>query len=99
MTRHAISRRMTLMVVAVSLLVAVASAVYQVAAAYRIGLQTVEDNFALIEHSHVPPLAAHVWLLDAHLIGKQLQGIAQLPDVTDPSQGIAIVRGAKGGRR
>jgi signal transduction histidine kinase/DNA-binding response OmpR family regulator len=85
MMRHLISRRMTLMVVAVSLLVAVVSAAYQIASAYRLGLQAVEDSFALIEHSHVPPLSAHVWLLDQSLITKQLQGIAQLPDVIEAS--------------
>ncbi|MGC4060815.1 MAG: response regulator, partial [Aquabacterium sp.] len=41
-----------------------------------------EQHLRLIETSHVPALTANVWLLDQPLIEKQLEGIAQLPDIT-----------------
>jgi signal transduction histidine kinase/CheY-like chemotaxis protein len=79
---HSISRRMAWLVLSISLLIATLSASYQVYAGYRAGLQAVQDNLRLIETSHVPALTANVWLLDQPLIEKQLEGIAQLPDIT-----------------
>jgi signal transduction histidine kinase/CheY-like chemotaxis protein len=79
---HSISRRMAWLVLSISLLIAMVSASYQIYAGYRAGLQAVQDNLRLIETSHVPALTANVWLLDQPLIEKQLDGIAQLPDIT-----------------
>ncbi|TAK93759.1 MAG: response regulator [Aquabacterium sp.] len=80
--KYAITRRMTLLVLMISLVIALLAAAYQIYGGYRAGLRTVEDNLHLIESSHVPALTANVWLLDQALIEKQLDGIAQLPDVT-----------------
>ena len=70
-----------LLVLGVSLVAALLGSAYQIHAAYRAGVQVIEQNLRLIEQSHVPALTAHVWVLDQTLITKQLQGIAQLPDI------------------
>ncbi|MBI5925386.1 MAG: response regulator [Aquabacterium sp.] len=79
---YSITRRMTLLVLLISLGIALLAAAYQIYGGYRVGLRAVEDNLHLIESSHVPALTANVWLLDQSLIEKQLDGIAKLPDVT-----------------
>ncbi|MGE5450376.1 MAG: ATP-binding protein [Acidobacteriota bacterium] len=76
-----ISRRMAVLVLVISLLIALVAAAYQIQAAYRAGLRAVEANLRLIQSSHVPALTASVWNLDRAQIDKQLAGIAQLPDV------------------
>ena len=81
--KHSVSRRMIFLVLAASLLTALAGTAYQIHAAYRDGLRAMDATLNMIEHSHVPALTANVWILDQGLIEKQLQGIAQLPDVTD----------------
>lgn len=70
-----------LLVLGVSLVAALLGSAYQIHAAYRAGVQVIEQNLRLIEQSHVPALTANVWVLDQTLITKQLQGIAQLPDI------------------
>ncbi|RTL30163.1 MAG: hybrid sensor histidine kinase/response regulator [Burkholderiales bacterium] len=79
---HSITRRMTVLVLMISLVIALLAAAYQIYSDYRAGLRAVEDSLRMIEHSHVPALTANVWLLDQPLIEKQLEGIAQLPDIT-----------------
>lgn len=76
-----ISRRMTVQVLSISLLIALLAAGYQIYAAYQNGLAQVEDSLALIRKSHVPTLTANVWNLDREQIESQLQGIAQVQDV------------------
>lgn len=78
---HSISRRIAGLVLLISLMMAVGAAAYQIYAGYRAGLSAVQDNLRMIEFSHVPALTANVWLLDQALIEKQLEGIAQLPDI------------------
>jgi len=77
-----ITRRMTVLVLMISLIIALLAAAYQIYGGYRAGLRAVQDNLHMIEYSHVPALTANVWLLDQPLIEKQLEGIAQLPDIT-----------------
>ncbi len=79
---YSITRRMTLLVLMISLMIALLAAAYQIYCGYRVGLRAVDDSLRLIESSHVPALTANVWLLDPTLIDKQLDGIANLPDVT-----------------
>lgn len=76
-----ISRRMTVQVLSISLLIALLAAGYQIYAAYQSGLAQVEDSLALIRKSHLPTLTANVWNLDREQIESQLQGIAQVQDV------------------
>ncbi len=76
-----ISRRMTLQVLGISLLIAALSAGYQIYSAWRTGLSSVEERLALIRSSHVPTLTASVWNLDREQMENQLQGIAQIPGV------------------
>lgn len=76
-----ISRRMTVQVLSISLLIALLAAGYQIYAAYQAGLAQVEDSLALIRKSHLPTLTANVWNLDREQIESQLQGIAQVQDV------------------
>ena len=83
--RPSISRLMTVMVLAISLFVALIAAAYQVHAAYRNGIADIEQHLKLIESTHVPSLAAQVWALDHALIDRQIEGIAQLPDVSHVS--------------
>ncbi|WP_052162203.1 response regulator [Aquabacterium sp. NJ1] len=79
---YSITRRMTVLVLTISLIIALLAAAYQIYGGYRAGLRAVQDNLRQIEFSHVPTLTANVWLLDQPLIEKQLEGIAQLPDIT-----------------
>ncbi len=79
---YSITRRMTVLVLTISLIIAMLGAAYQIYGGYRAGLRAVQDNLRQIEFSHVPALTANVWLLDQPLIEKQLEGIAQLPDIT-----------------
>jgi len=79
---YSITRRMTLLVLMISLIIALLAAAYQIYGGYRAGLRSVQDNLRMIEYSHLPALTANVWLLDQQLIEKQLEGIAQLPDIT-----------------
>ena len=79
---YSITRRMTVLVLMISLVIALLAAAYQIYGGYRAGLRSVQDNLHMIEFSHVPALSANVWLLDQRLIEKQLEGIAQLPDIT-----------------
>lgn len=76
-----ISRRMTVQVLSISLLIALLAAGYQIYAAYQAGLAQVEDSLALIRKSHLPTLTANVWNLDREQIESQLQGNAQVQDV------------------
>jgi signal transduction histidine kinase/CheY-like chemotaxis protein len=73
---------MTVLILLISLAIASVAAAVQIYGGYKAGLSAVEDNLRQIESSHVPALTANVWLLDQALIEKQLNGIAQLPDVT-----------------
>lgn len=72
---------MAIQVLVISLLIALMAAAFQIYAAYRTGLQGVEDNLRLIQASHVPALSASIWNLDQAQIEKQLDGISLLPDV------------------
>ncbi|MEF7613717.1 response regulator [Aquincola sp. MAHUQ-54] len=76
-----ITRRMTVLILAISVVIAAVSAAYQIHSGYRAGVRAIEDTFDIIANSHVPALAANVWLLDQNLVEKQLDGIAQLPDI------------------
>jgi len=78
---NSISRRIAGLILLISLLMALLAASYQIYAGYRAGLEAVQDKLRMIEFSHVPALSTHVWLLDQRLIEKQLEGIAQLPDI------------------
>ncbi len=79
---YSITRRMTVLVLMISLVIALLAAAYQIYVGYRAGLRSVQDNLHMIEFSHVPAVSGNVWLLDQPLIEKQLEGIAQLPDIT-----------------
>ncbi|MCW5626944.1 MAG: HAMP domain-containing protein, partial [Burkholderiales bacterium] len=78
---HSVIRRMTLLIVAISVLIAAASAIYQIHAGYRAGERALDDSFRVIEASHVPALAANLWTLDQALVLKHLEGITRLPDM------------------
>jgi signal transduction histidine kinase/CheY-like chemotaxis protein len=79
---RSISRRLVVQVLVISVVVGGVAAAFQLYAAYRAGLQTVQDNLKLIESTHVSSLTASVWQLDQGLIRHQLAGIARLPDVS-----------------
>jgi len=77
-----ISRRITLQVLATSLLIALMAGGYQLYAAYREGLQAIHEGLRVIGNTQVPALTADVWQLDENLIRQQLSGIASQPDVS-----------------
>ncbi|WP_326534182.1 response regulator [Pseudorhodoferax sp.] len=74
-------RRMTVLVLLISVLVACASAAFQIYSGYRAGLQALDTQFRNIESSHVPALAANLWVMDQGLVDKQIEGIARLPGI------------------
>ncbi|WP_326539884.1 response regulator [Pseudorhodoferax sp.] len=78
---QSVTRRMTVLILLISLLVACASAAFQIHSGYRAGVQALDEQFDIIESSHVPALAANLWVLDPDLVGKQLEGIARLPGI------------------
>ena len=82
---RSVVRRMTLLVVLISVFIACISAIYQIHARYRAGVQEIDDHLRVIETSHVPALAANLWVLDQALVDKQLEGIAQLAGVVHVS--------------
>ena len=77
-----ISRRLLFQVLTISAVVALVAASLQLHAAYRAGLQAVQDSLRLIESTQLPSLTASVWQLDPGLISHQLAGIARQPDVS-----------------
>ncbi|MBH1987154.1 MAG: response regulator [Burkholderiales bacterium] len=77
-----ISRRLLVQVLTISVVVACVAASWQLHAAYRAGLQAVQDSLRLIEATQLPSLTASVWQLDEGLISHQLAGIARQPDVS-----------------
>lgn len=80
--RTSISRSMIILILSISLLVAVCSAVYEIRADYLAEMRAVERGLNLIESTHVPAMTAGVWSLDPVLIDKQIAGIANLPDIS-----------------
>ncbi len=73
---------MIIVILSISLLVAMCSAVYEIRADYLAEMSAVERGLTLIESTHVPAMTAAVWALDPVLINKQIAGIAHLPDIT-----------------
>ncbi len=78
---RSISRQLTWLVAAVSLLVALVSTAYRTAQVHDEAMAHLDATFHTIEVSHVRALSASAWLLDEAQAQEQLRGIAELPQV------------------
>ncbi|TBO34498.1 response regulator [Aquabacterium lacunae] len=78
---RSLSRQLTWLVAAVSLLVALVSTAYRANQVHEEAMAHLEATFHTIEVSHVRALSASAWLLDEAQAQEQLRGIAELPQV------------------
>ena len=79
--RGRIARRITLLVLAASFAVTLATTGFQLYRDYRSGLADIEKRFAYISSAYLESLSESVWVHDEVQILLQLEGLTHMPDL------------------
>ena len=79
--RASIARRIIVLIVVTSALLSTLATAYYLHQEYRRGVDELNAQFDGIALSHVPALAANVWVLDHEQTREQLEGIRRLPGI------------------
>ncbi|HYH22623.1 MAG TPA: PAS domain S-box protein [Azospirillum sp.] len=80
--RSRIGRRLLFTILAFSSLITLAIAAFDLYLDYRLGIAAISDRLKQVELSYAAPLGESLWNLDKRLIALQLEGIADLPDIS-----------------
>jgi PAS domain S-box-containing protein len=81
-TNSRIARKLVLTIILFSALITLIITALQLYLEYRKDLQSIEDNFAMIESGYLPSLAQAAWVYDEDQLHVQLEGILGLPGMS-----------------